>query len=217
MPAQMTSTAWGRGIKNALVVATAMLVVWCIITAAVVLIFEQPVFRSFGVSGAALIVLTQVLFFGTWFYQRSVAGSLLLDCGPHPTRWFLLLTAVLFGFLGLTNGLEHILRLVDGPEATWVTILFAIGWPVIMISLVPYWLVMAGGRLQARENGIWQYWGLLRLGKIASYDWANDATLLIRAKGFFSSFLQGVLPVPPEQKQAVEELLAKHCPAQANA
>jgi len=42
MPAQMTPTAWGQGAKNALIVSIAMLVVWCIITAAVVLIFEQP-------------------------------------------------------------------------------------------------------------------------------------------------------------------------------
>jgi hypothetical protein len=162
-------------------------------------------------------VLAQLAFFGTWFYGRSAAGPVLLDCGAHPTWWLFLLNAGLFVMLGLMNGLDPILKLIEGPAATWTTILFGIGWPVLMISLVPYWLVMASGRLQMRENGIWQYWGLLRWSKIDSYHFANDATLTIRAKGFLSSRIQGALPVPPEQKQAVEELLAKHCPGAANA
>jgi hypothetical protein len=217
MPAQMTSTAWGQGVKNALTIGTAMLVVWGIITAAVVMIFEQPIFRTIGVSGAAIVLLAQLVFFATWFYGRSVAGPVLLDCGPHPTWWLFMLNAALFVLLGLMNGLDPILKLIEAPEATWTTILFSIGWPVIMILLVPYWLVMASGRLQMRENGIWQYWGLLRWSKIDSYRFANDATLMIRAKGFLSSRIQGALPVPPEQMQAVEELLANHCPGAANA
>ena len=217
MPAQMTSTAWGQGAKNALIIGTAMLVVWGIITAAVVLIFAQPIFRTVGLSGAAIFVLSQLVFYATWFYGRSVAGPVLLDCGPHPTWWLFLLNAALFVMLNLMNSLDTILKLIAGPEATWTTILFSIGWPVLMISLVPFWLVMASGRLQMRENGIWQYWGLLRWSKIDTYRFANDATLMIRAKGFLSSRIQGALPVPPGQKQAVEELLAKHCPAQATA
>jgi hypothetical protein len=216
MPAQMTPTAWGQGVKNALVCGIAMLVVWCIITAAVVLIFKQPIFRSFGVSGAALCGLALLVFLGAWLYGRSAGGRVLLDCGPHPTRNLFLLNAVLFLILGLMNGLEFILRLIDAGEATSVSSLFGVGWPVILISFVPYWLIMASGRLQVRESGIWQYWSLLRWGKIGSYHWANDATLLVRGKGFFSWF-QGALPVPPEHKQAVEELLAQHCPAQATA
>jgi hypothetical protein len=216
MPAQMTSTAWGQGVKNALICGIAMLVIWCIITAAVVSIFEQPVSRSFGVSGAALCGLAWLVFLGTWLYGRSAGGRVLLDCGPHPTRNLFLLNAVLFLIVGLMNGLEFIFRLIEGPEAVSASTLIGIGWPVIMISFVPYWLIMASGRLQVRESGIWQYWSLMRWRKIHSYRWANDATLLIRGKGFFSWF-QGALPVPPEHKQAVDEALAKQCPAQATA
>ena len=216
MPAQMTSTAWSQGAKNALIVGTAMLVVWCIITAAVVLIFKQAVFRSFGLSGAALCALALLVFLASWLYGRSVGGRILLDCGPHPTRWLFLLNAVLFALMGLMNGLDSILKWIDGPEVTWETVLFGIGWPVIMVSFVPYWLIMAGGRLQVRENGIWQYWSLLRWSKIRWYRWANDATLLIRPKGL-PSWFQRALPVPPEHRQAVDEWLTKHCPAAANA
>ena len=216
MPTQMTSTAWGQGAKNALIVGTAMLVVWCALTAAVVLIFQQPIIRSFGLSGAALCALSLLAFWATWLYGRSVAGRILLDCGPHPTWWLFLLNAGLFGLMGVLNGMEAIGKWAEGPEVTWQTVLFGLGWPVIMITFVPYWLIMAGGRLQVRENGLWGYWGLLRWGRIRSYRWANDSTLLIRAKGFFAWF-RGALPVPPEQRRAVEEWLTKYCPTAANA
>ena len=216
MPAQMTPTARAQGRKNALIVGIAMLLIWCIITAAVVLIFEQPILRSFGVSGAALCGLVLLVFFGTWLYGRNGGGRILLDCGPHPTRKLFLMQAVVFLVLGLMNGVEPILRLIDGGEATSVSRWFAVGWAVILISFVPYWLVMASGRLQVRESGIWCYWGLLRWGKIGSYCWANDGTVLFRGKGFFS-WSQGALPVPPEYKQTVEELLTKNCPPGANA
>jgi len=78
------------------------------------------------------------------------------------------------------------------------------------------WLIIATGRLQVLEKGIWQYWRLLRWGKIGSYRWANDSTLVVEAKGPLS-LLQGPLPFPPEHKQAVDELLTEHCPAQATA
>jgi hypothetical protein len=194
---------------------TVLLVVYGLTTAAIVLIFEQPVFRSLGISGGALCILALLLFWGTWLYGRSAGGGVLLDCGPHPTRNLFLAEAVLFLVMGLSFGVEPISKLIAEPDANSVSSWFGIGLPVAMIAFVPYWLVMAGGRLQVREGGIWCYWGLLRWDKIRTYRWASDATLLVRTKGLFS-FFQGAVPVAPEQKQTVEELLAKHCPAAAN-
>ncbi|HVC92842.1 MAG TPA: hypothetical protein VND64_04080 [Pirellulales bacterium] len=94
--------------------------------------------------------------------------------------------------------------------------MFVIGGTVFGITFAVYWLIMATGRLQIRENGIWQYWSLLKWGKIGSFHWASDSTLLMRAKGPLSWF-QGALPVPPEHKQAVEEFLAKRCQQRAPA
>jgi hypothetical protein len=118
--------------------------------------------------------------------------------------------------MGLLNGMDAVGKWADGPEVTWQTALFDLGWPVIMISFVPYWLIMAGGRLQVRENGIWQYWALLRWGRIRSYRWAKDSTLVVMPKGTLALF-RAVLPVPPEHRQAVEEFLAKRCSAQPDA
>jgi hypothetical protein len=78
------------------------------------------------------------------------------------------------------------------------------------MSFSVYWLIMAGGRLQARENGVWQYWGLLPWSKIESYHWANDCTLLVKARGPLSFLGRGALPVPPEYKDAFDQLLQKH-------
>ena len=215
MPAQMTPTAWSQGAKNALIMGIPVVVVWFIIAAAIVLIFKQPIIRSLSVAVGAIAVLAVLVFLGTWLYGRSVGGRVLLDCGPHPTRGLFLLEAAIFLGMGLLFGMEFIVKSIDTPEANSPSSWFGIVLPAIMIAFVPYWLIMASGRLRVREGGIWQYWGLLRWEKIGFYRWANDATLLVRAKGFLS-FFQGALPVPPEQKQAVEELLAKHCPAAAH-
>ncbi len=216
MPAQMTSTAGAQGVKNALICGSAMLVVFCLATAAVVLIFQQSIWRSAGIAWGAICVLALAAFVASWLHGRSVRGNVLLDCGPHPTRILFLVEAAAFLIMGVSFGMDPVLKLIDGPDANSASSWFGIGLPVMMFAFVPYWLVMAGGRLQVREGGVWQYWGLLRWEKIASYRWASDATLVVRGKGLFS-FFQGALPVPPEHKQAVEELLAKHCPAAANA
>ena len=51
-----------------------------------------------------------------------------------------------------------------------------------------------------------------RKAKIESLQWSGDFTLLVRGKTRIPFFGQGALPVPPEQKQAINELLQKHCP-----
>jgi len=207
MPAQMTLTAWGQGIKNALICGMGFLVSWCAIAAAISLIFDQPRVESSCLAFAGLWSLVWLAFLISWLHGRSVAGDVLLDCGPHPTRYLFLMQAILFLFLGLTGGLV----------ASWpVSRVFVIGGTVFGITFAVYWLIMATGRLQIRENGIWQYWSLLKWGKIGSFHWASDSTLLMRAKGPLSWF-QGALPVPPEHKQAVDEFLAKRSPQRAPA
>lgn len=203
MPAHMTPTAWGQGFKNALICGIGFLVFWCAIGAAISLIFDQPRVESFGFAFAVFWGFIFLAFLATWFYGWTVAGPVLLDCGPHPTRSLFLMEAVFFLILGLAGGLA----------TTSVATVFGIAGPVFGVSFAAYWLIMATGRLQVCENGIWQYWSLLRWEKIGSYHWANDSTLLLRPKSFFG--LQGALPVPPEHRQAVSELLAARCAARS--
>jgi len=200
----MTPTAWSQGLKNAALCGTGVLLLWCASTAAISLIFHQPLFDSLKFAFAAVWSLAWLVFLVTWFRGRMAAGVVLLDCGPHPVWWLFLTEAILFLFLGLTGSFAPL----SVPRAN------AIAGPALTVSFTVYWLIMATGRLQVRESGIWQYWSLLRWGKIASYEWANDSTLLVRTKGPFSWF-RGALPIPPEHKQAVEDFLTNRCPTQA--
>jgi hypothetical protein len=84
--------------------------------------------------------------------------------------------------------------------------------PVLGICFGVYYLIMATGRLQIREGGLWTYWGLLRWEKIESLQWRGDSTLLLKAKSRLPFLGRGALPVPPEQKQAINELLQKYRP-----
>jgi hypothetical protein len=157
---------------------------------------------SFGLAFAILWGLIFLLLMGTWLYGMNAGGRVLLDCGPHPTRVLFLINAALFTLMGFSG------RLALGPLSNS----FALISPVLGISLGVYWLIMAKGRLQIREGGLWAYWGLLRWDKIESLRWSGDSTLLVKGKTSLLFLGRGALPVPPEQKQAINELLQKHCP-----
>ena len=196
-----------QGAKNALICGVGVLFVWLVIADVIWSIFDQSVFDSFWLAFIAIWCLIFPVFLGTWLSGRNSGGPVLLDCGPHPTRVLFLVNALLFSFVGLTIGLAD----------TSFSNRFGIAGPIFWVSFAVYWLIMATGRLQIRENGIWVYWALLQWGKIGSYLWASDSTLMVRAKGRLSSLLQGALPVPLEHKQAVDEFLVEHRPDQANA
>ncbi len=206
MPPRMTSTAWGQGAKNALICGVGFLVVWVSLAVVLWLVLAPSIVDSFGIAFAVLWGLTFIVFLGTWLYGRNSGGRVLLDCGPHPTRGLFLVNAALWLSIGPTVGLA----------ATSVSIVFSIAGPVFGISFGAFWLIVATGRLQVRDNGIWQYWGLLRWDKIGTYRWADDSTLLVKAKGPLS-LLRGALPFPPEHKHAVDEFLTKYCSVQATA
>jgi hypothetical protein len=200
MPANMTSTAWERGFKNMLICGAGVLVSYAVIMAVIVLFFHKPAGDAFYIAAAVVCAFALLAFLASWVYGRATAGAVLLDCGPHPTHWLFLVNAVILPLMG---GMGW----YSGKSAA--TGLGASG-PVFLVSYAAFWLVAAAGRLQIRENGIWQYWSLLRWGRIDSYGWAEDSTLLVKASGFLA-LSRGALPVPPECRQAVAELLARHC------
>jgi hypothetical protein len=216
--AKMAPVERRQAARIVLIYGMVVLVKWCVITAAISLIFHQPLFDSFGLALAVSAGLTLLGFLATWLYGRMAAGGVLLDCGPLRSPNQLLVVAVLFLILGvimgLTSGMTSILELIGG-EAPSASRLSGVVWPAILISGVPFWLVLASGRLQVREGGLWLYGNLLRWSKIRSHHWTNDATLLLRRKSLFPWSQEGALHFPPEHKQAVDELLAKHCPTRA--
>ena len=93
--------------------------------------------------------------------------------------------------------------IVTGPRGLYLA------WPVFCLTFAVYWAIMSRGRLQVRENGLWQYASLLCWEKIESYDWKGetDATLMIQAKTRFAFLGRGALPVSLNDKPQVDALL----------
>jgi hypothetical protein len=191
----MTATAWRQGAKNALICGIGVALAWVALAVLFSYVLRQSVAQSFRIAFAVVWAVTFLIFLTTWLYSRLRRGRILLDCGPHPTRWLFVVNFLLFLLVG-TGGVfgfaaDGILRLT-----------FA-------VSLGVFWLIIAFGRLQVTERGIWQYWGLLPWSKVGTYRWADDSTLLITPKRRF--LLRGALPVPPEHKQAVDDFLSQFC------
>lgn len=197
MPAKVTATAWGQNFKNAWVVVPVVLIGTWLLMKALTLTGESEA-NAQQIAFVVVLVIGVLTFLATWIYGRAIAGRVLLDCGPYPNRWIHWVLGIIFGLLCLLppNSPSELFSL-HGP---WLGI----------IVMVTFFLVAVLGRLQVRENGIVAYWSLLRWKKIASYQWAEDCTLLITKKRRLS--LRVALSVPPEQKDAVDELLSRFCP-----
>ena len=202
MPARMTATAWRRGATNALIYSMILFVSWVVAAKAMSSVLHRPFAESFWLAWAFLCGLILLLFLGTYLYGLNAGGRVLLDCGPHPTRVLFLINAGLFlamGFGGMFSG-----NLFSKSQG--------IAGPVLGISFAIFWVIMASGRLQIREAGLWQYCGLLRWDKIESCWWSGDSTLMLKAKSRLPFLGRGALPIPPEHKLAIDELLLKLCP-----
>jgi hypothetical protein len=206
MPAKMTSTAWEQGFKNMLICGAGVLVAYAITIAVVSLAFHKSAGDAYYIAAAVLCAFAFLAFLAGWIYGRATAGPVLLDCGPHPTRWLFLIQAVVLLFMGAAGW-------YSGKSSAAG---LGVSGPVFLVSFAAFWLVAATGRLQIRENGIWQYWNLLRWRRIDSCQWAEDSTLLVKARGFWA-LSRGALPFPHEHRQAVAELLASHCSVKPSA
>ena len=194
MPTQFTSTAQSQGRKNVLICAIGSLVLWLAITTAVSYLPGRTFVGSFDLSFALLGVAIFLLFIGTWLYGLSTRGAVLLDCGPHPQRRnFVAIAAI-----------SVMAALAVGSAATTSSSLLIAASPFFGIASAVYWLIVATGRLQVHENGLWIYWDLVQWRKIRSYRWAPDATLMFQAR------FRGAVPVPQAHRKSFDILLAKH-------
>jgi hypothetical protein len=199
---RMTGTAWRQGLVNALICGVGVLLAWFALAFIHSLILSQSISASFRPALLSVWGLAFLAFIGSWIYGRCMRGRILLDCGPHPKRWLFVLNLVLFVFIGYRMASSS----TSAPDG------FSLAGLVLACSFGVYWLIIAFGRLQVSEHGIWQYWSLLRWSKVGSYHWADDSTLLLTVRGPLS-ILRGALPVAPEHRQAVDDLLTQFCVA----
>ena len=197
MPARMTAAVWARGFKNALICGVGVLMGMGLITFAVSVISGQPIRYCINTAFGVFWTLIFSVFVLSWLYGKKTAGSVLLDCGPRPCRNLFLVNAVVFLLLGASGGHTCLAGKCDR---------FGIWGVLFGVTFSIYWIIMFFGRLQICERGIWQYACLLKWEKLQSYEWEGD-TLNIQVKAKFLFLGKGVLPVPPEQKTAVDDLL----------
>ncbi len=193
----MTSSVSGQRLRNVFVSVAVILVVLLSLAGVLSLVLGRTIAGCLRLSLACLFGAMYLAFVTLWLYGRKTGGRVLLDCGPYPTWWVFLV----FGLIIVIDRIPH-----GSLASSWSKI-----FETVVLS--SFFVIGALGRLQIRENGIWQYWGLLRWSSIKSYHWGVDSTLLISQRGLFSFLgLRGVLPFPPQQKQAVDDLLMKFCP-----
>jgi hypothetical protein len=186
--------------KNLVICGVGVYATIGLLACAVWAIFQQSALYSLAIAFVILLVGSLTAFLVSWLYGNLVSGSVLLDCGPHPTRMLFWVNAVLF----LLGGAGGSLGMIAKPFGT-----FGIAGGMLAIAFSAYWVIMACGRLQICENGIWQYWALLKWDKLRSFEWEGD-TLLLQTTARFPFLGRGALPVPPEQHAAFDELLATH-------
>ncbi len=191
------TTAWGVGVTNFVVYGVGFLTALCALAAGVSFITSRTFLASLDLAFTLFASFCIVAGTVSWLYGKRVGGRVLLDCGFTPTRNLFLLVAAFYLFSWLWG------FTTPGKEP--------IGEDIQELLFAVFFLFMAFVRLQIRENGIWEYGGLLRWHKLVSYRWADDGTLITCRKGLLTT-LRVDLPVPPEQREAVKALLLERAP-----
>jgi len=205
----MTKAAYKRGAKNAAFVSAIVYPIVAAVAFAISRLLDVSLFVAFmGASGVIFVVLFAVAT-GAQVLGRSRCGDVLIDCGPFPAKnRFLVMSAVMFlGSIGLFfTGAGILLAYRDTVG------IFIVVFSVLLFMVALYCMFIASGRLLICENGVFQYWALLRWNKIESYRWEGitDATLMLQVKGRFALLKRGALPFAIEQKDEVEALLQQH-------
>jgi hypothetical protein len=142
-----TITALKRGYLNALNCGLFFVGAWLLVGGMIAVVTGRERGDSLWTSFALLVGVILFTFVLTWLWTRNAGGRVLIDCGPHPTRWLLLFEAGLFALLGASGSLPLAGSLMAPRVASaFFGLVFGV-----------FWLVMATGRLRLREGGLWQY------------------------------------------------------------
>lgn len=193
MPAQLSPEMWRIGIRNAAICGLGALVAWLLISSVLHLLFNQPLGVSLRTAWTIELALVIFVGLGSWLHARLRAGFLVVDLGPHPWR-----TA----YWSLAGASALTALQIRAAMNTWEGVL-----AILMVLLSA---VTACGRLQVRENGIWNCGTLIAWNRIESYRWKYDqATLLLRLQSRFRLFDRAEIPIPPEHKGRVNALLTE--------
>lgn len=168
--------------------------------AGVMLVFNQTLDASFNTVlflFELACVIPLVILVGMLIRARRSRGRVLVDLGPDRLRTLFLAVGLLCLIAALMGGAGAVMN----SRSRALSTLFL---PILQLAIVSMFLVRGTGRVQITENGVWQNSSLLRWSQIGSYRWSDDSTeLTLQA----ASPMPTKLSVPPQHKQAVQDLL----------
>lgn len=174
---------------------------------AALIVYAMPDdWRSFSelpVQLATIVLVWSTI--GLRVFGRSRAGAVLLDLGPTVNRRLFfgvaalpLLLALLSVFTGSLDGN------FDLANAVMVLMMLSIG-----VSLTLHGL----DRFQIRERGVW-YGQCITWNNIRSFGWDTEkpGVLILQGTSRLAFASKVHLPVPPEHRPDVEQLLTRYIP-----
>ena len=197
MAARMTSEMWKIGARNALIVGLMILVLMGGGTVAVSFLSEQSFAHALGTVFEVFWIAAFTNFFISWVWGRSVYGTLVLDCGPGPSRALYFFTAA----MSVVTGLIFLVQSNGAP----------LGYN-FSFSAALFYTIAGLSRIQIRENGIWQGGSLMKWEKILAFEWngQDQGVIKVQLRSKFSFTGRGVLLIPDEHKEACCRALEAH-------
>ncbi|HET6327360.1 MAG TPA: hypothetical protein VFG04_21945 [Planctomycetaceae bacterium] len=202
-PAPRKPSYWIRVFAVVVVIIAVGLGYMALVAVGIWLIFNQTLDESVKavlLVFQVLVVLPLLALTGIFIYGFWNRGRVLLDLGPN--RFQKLFLGV--GLLCLAAAIVGAVSELTSRSSHGLPGLLT---PVLQMSIAAMFLTRSFGRVQITDKGIWQESSLHRWEQIGSSRWVNESTLqLVKGQGPVSY----TLPVSPERKQTVEELLTEH-------
>jgi hypothetical protein len=133
----MTSAAWSRGIKNALIVSLVIFPLLGCVVYVISRLTQLGLTLSMMLAFGGFWMISFSVFLVSWLKGLIARGSeneLLLDCGPHPTRKLFLFNGVLFLIGGIAAGFS---------SAEWTSL----AGMLYCVSFAVFWFIVSRGRL----------------------------------------------------------------------
>ncbi|MBL7647685.1 MAG: hypothetical protein JNK74_15985 [Candidatus Hydrogenedentes bacterium] len=197
MAARMTAEMWKIGARNALIAGLTILVLLWGGTLVVSLLSDQSFMHTLGVVFDLFWIAVFTNFFISWLWGRSVYGTLVLDCGPGPSRALYIFNAAMF----VVTGLIFLEQSSGAPLGYRFSFSAALLYTIAGLS-----------RVQIRENGIWQGATLMKWEKILAFEWNGQVqgAIKVQLRSKFSFTGRGVLLIPDEHKEACCRALEAH-------
>lgn len=201
MSARMSFSVWQQGFVGAAACVFGVAVFWLGASLLIPLVSDGSSAMTLAVGCALLWGALFLAFFIGWLHEWNASGNLLVDCGLHPA----------WGVFVLNAGVFLLVALSGCYTATAFSPIHGLAGCLFGTSIAIYWIIMASGRLQLRETGLWAYWGLVPWTQIEHFYWESDRMLVLHVRSRVSRLHQGRIPVPADDRPVIDQLIRQCC------